>query len=80
VAHLRTNGQVERANIMILEDLKPWVFTRLNQLDRRWLQELSTVLWSLRTTPTYAIEYMPYFMAYRPKLSSLLTSSMVPQG
>jgi hypothetical protein len=38
---------------------------RLNQLDRRWLQELSTVLWSLRTTPTYAIEYMPYFMAYR---------------
>jgi transposase InsO family protein len=31
VAHPQTNGQVERANGMILEGLKPRIFDRLNK-------------------------------------------------
>ena len=31
VAHPRTNGQVERANGMVLQGLKPRIFNRLNK-------------------------------------------------
>ncbi|XP_014660409.1 uncharacterized protein K02A2.6-like [Setaria italica] len=31
MAHPRTNGQVKRANGMILQGLKPWIFNRLNK-------------------------------------------------
>jgi transposase InsO family protein len=51
VAHLQTNGQVERANDMILQGLKPRIFDQLNKSGRKWLQELPAVVWSLRTTP-----------------------------
>jgi transposase InsO family protein len=52
VAHPQTNDQVERANGMILQGLKPRIFDRLNKSGRKWLQELSAVVWSLRTTPS----------------------------
>jgi transposase InsO family protein len=50
VAHPQTNGQVERANGMILQGLKPRIFDKLNKSGRKWLQELPAVVWSLRTT------------------------------
>jgi hypothetical protein len=34
VAHPNTNVQVERANVMILQGLKPWIFNELNKFDR----------------------------------------------
>jgi IS30 family transposase len=37
VAHPQTNGQVERANGMILQGLKTRIFDRLNKSGRRWL-------------------------------------------
>jgi transposase InsO family protein len=37
VAHPQTNGQVERANGMILQGLKPRIFDRLNKSGRKWL-------------------------------------------
>ena len=40
VAHPQTNGQVERANGMILQGLKPRIFNKLNKFGRRWLTEL----------------------------------------
>jgi transposase InsO family protein len=64
VAHPRTNGQVERANGMILQGLKPRIFDPLNKFGRRWLQELPAVLWSLRTTRSRATGYTPFFMVY----------------
>jgi len=50
VAHPRTNGQVERANGMILQGLKPRIYNRLKKFGKKWVEELSLVLWSLRTT------------------------------
>ena len=44
VAHPQTNGQVERANGMILQGLKPRIFNKLNKFDRRWLTELPSVI------------------------------------
>jgi transposase InsO family protein len=54
IAHPQTNGQVERANNMMLQGLKPRIFDRLNKSGRKWLQELSSAVWSLRTTPSRA--------------------------
>ena len=34
VGHLRTNGQVERTNGMVLQGLKPRIFDRLNKYAR----------------------------------------------
>jgi transposase InsO family protein len=44
VANPRTNGQVEHANGMILQGLKPRIFNKLNKFDRSWLAELPSVI------------------------------------
>jgi len=66
VAHPKTNGQVERANGMILQGLKPRIFNRLNKFGKRWLKELPAVVWSLRTSRSRAdLEYeSPRVQAY----------------
>jgi transposase InsO family protein len=62
VAHPQTNGQVEWANSMILQGLKPRIFDRLNKSGRKWLQELPAVVWSLRTTPSRATGFTLFFL------------------
>jgi hypothetical protein len=47
---------------MVLQGLKPRIFNRLNKFGRQWVTELPVVLWSLRTTPIRATDYMPFFM------------------
>jgi transposase InsO family protein len=64
VAHPMTNGQVERANGMILQGLKPRIYNDLNKFDRRWMKELPSVVWSLRTTPSRATGFTPFFLVY----------------
>jgi transposase InsO family protein len=64
VAHPQTNGQVERANGMILQGLKPRIFDRLNKPGRKLLQELPAVVWSHRTTPSRATGFTPFFLVY----------------
>jgi transposase InsO family protein len=44
MAHPQKNGQVERANVMILQGLKPRIFNRLNKFGRRWVAKLPVVL------------------------------------
>jgi hypothetical protein len=63
VAHPKTNGQVERANGMI-QGLKPRIFKRLDKFRARWVAELPSVLWSLRTTPSRATGFTPFFMVH----------------
>ena len=49
---------------MLLQGLKPMIFNRLNKFGARWVAELPAVLWSLRTTPSRATGYTPFFMIY----------------
>jgi transposase InsO family protein len=49
VAHPRANGQVERANGMILDALRKKVFDKSEKLAGKWMRELPYVVWSLRT-------------------------------
>jgi len=49
---------------MVLQGLKPRIFNRLNKFGGRWVAELPAVLWSLRTTPSQATGYTPFFMVY----------------
>jgi hypothetical protein len=64
VAHPRTKGQVERTNDMVLQGLKPRINNRLQKFPRRWVAELPAVLWRLRTTPSWATGFTPFFMVY----------------
>ena len=64
VGHLRTNGQVERANGMILQGLKPRIHNRLKKFGKKWLAELPSVIWSLRNTPSRATGFTPFFLVY----------------
>jgi hypothetical protein len=59
-----TNGQVERANGMILQGLKPRIYNDLNKFGRRWMKELPSVVWSLRMTPRRATGFSPFFLVY----------------
>jgi hypothetical protein len=72
VTHQRTNGQVERANDLKLQGMKPRIFTqeskdvhaRLSTRARRWATKVASVLWSLRTAPNRSTNFTPFFMVY----------------
>jgi transposase InsO family protein len=69
VAHPMTNGQVERANGMILQGLKPRIYNDLNKFGKQWIKELPSVVWSLRTTPSRATSFSLFFLLYGPRPS-----------
>ena len=60
VAHPQTNGQVERINGLIGDGLKK----RLTGAAGAWVEELPSVLWSLRTTPNRSTQYTPFFLVH----------------
>jgi hypothetical protein len=64
IAHPKTNGQVERTNGMVLQGLKPRIFDKLNKHGKKWAAELPLVLWSLRTMPSRATGFTPFFLVY----------------
>jgi hypothetical protein len=50
---------------MILQGLKSRIFKHLEKFRARWVAELPSVLWSLRTTPSRATGCTPFFMVHR---------------
>ena len=64
VAHPRANGQVERANGMILDALKKRLHDIGNTKGGKWFKELPSVLWGLRTQPCKSTGHTPYFLTY----------------
>jgi hypothetical protein len=73
VAHQHTNRQVEHANGLILQGLKPCILTQegedvhaqLSTRARKWAVEVPSVLWSLRTTPNRSTNLTPFFIVYK---------------
>jgi ribonuclease HI len=49
VAHPRANGQVERANGMIIDGLKKRLYDENSKKGGKWIHELPHVVWGLRT-------------------------------
>jgi hypothetical protein len=64
VAHPRANGQVERANGMIIEGLKKRLYDENSKKGRKWIHELPHVVWRLRTQPSKATGQTPFFLVY----------------
>jgi hypothetical protein len=49
---------------MILDALKKRLYRANNKHPERWLKELSTVVWGLRTQPSRNTGVSPYFMVF----------------
>jgi hypothetical protein len=62
VAHPRANGQVERANGMIIEGLKKRLHDENNKKGGKWIHELPHVVWGLRTQSSKATGQTPFFL------------------
>ena len=67
VAHHRANGQVERANGMILDALRKRLYDREQKHPGKWLKELPSVVWGLRTQPSCNTGVSLYFMVFGSK-------------
>jgi hypothetical protein len=64
VAYPRANGQVERANGMVLDALKKRLHDAANSKRGKWIKELPNALWGLRSQPTKPTGQSPYFLVY----------------
>jgi hypothetical protein len=64
VAHPRANGQVERANGMVLDAFKKRLHDAANSKGCKWIKELPNVLWRLRAQPSKPTGQSPYFLVY----------------
>jgi hypothetical protein len=64
VAHPKTNGQVEKANGLICNGIKERLLVPLEEAKNAWVDELPSVLWSLRTTPNAATHETPFFLVH----------------
>jgi hypothetical protein len=64
VAHPLCNGQVERANDMVLQALKDCIYDDASNYATRWLAELPQMIWGLRTQVSSATGFSPFFLVY----------------
>jgi hypothetical protein len=64
VAHPKSNGQVEKANRLVYAGLKKRLLRPLKRAAGAWVEELPSVLWSLRTTPNSSTGYTPLFLLF----------------
>jgi hypothetical protein len=64
VAHPKTNGQVKKANGLICNGIKKRLIAPLEKAKHAWVDELPSVLWSLRTTPNAATQETPFFLVH----------------
>jgi transposase InsO family protein len=64
MSHPQSNGQVERANGLILAGIKPHLEEPLRRAAGAWAEKLDAVLWSLHTTPNRSTGFTPFFLVY----------------
>ncbi|XP_027181756.1 uncharacterized protein LOC113780142 [Coffea eugenioides] len=74
VGHPQANGQAENFNRTLLHGFK----IRLHRAGSSWMEELSNVLWSYRTTPRSSTQETPFSLTYGSKTvvpAEFITSS-----
>jgi hypothetical protein len=64
VAHPKRNRQVKKANGLICNGIKKRLLAPLEKAKHAWVDELPSVLWSLRTTPNVATQETPLFLVH----------------
>jgi transposase InsO family protein len=64
VAHPQTNGQVKRANGLILHGMKTRMFHDLEAKGKNWHKELPSVLWAPHTNINRATRDTPFHLVY----------------
>ena len=62
--HSQSNGQVERANGLILAGIKPRLLEPLARAVDAWEEELPSILWSLRKNPNRSTGFTPFFLVH----------------
>jgi hypothetical protein len=67
VGHPRANGQVERANGMVLDALKKQLHDAATTKGGKWIKEIPNALWGLHTQPSKPTRQSPYFLVYDSK-------------
>jgi hypothetical protein len=68
MAHLKTNGKVEKANGLICNGIKKRLLAPLEKAKHAWVDELPSVLWSLQTIPNAANQETPFFLVHGTEL------------
>ncbi|KAK1617649.1 hypothetical protein QYE76_023166 [Lolium multiflorum] len=63
VAHPQAMAKL-KDNALVLSGIKPRLIEPLEKSPGCWLDELPSVLWSIRTTPNRSTGYTPFFMVY----------------
>jgi hypothetical protein len=58
------NGQVERADMLILQGMKTIMFHDLEARGSNWHKELPSVLWAFRTNINRATRNTPFNLVY----------------
>jgi hypothetical protein len=64
VAHLKTNRQVKKSNGLICNGIKKTLLAPHEKAKHAWVDELPSVLWSLRTTPNATTQETPFFLVH----------------
>jgi hypothetical protein len=64
VVHPQMNGQVEKANGLICNAIRKRLLAPLEKAKHAWVDELPSVLWSLRTTPNAATQETHFFLVH----------------
>jgi hypothetical protein len=72
VAHPKTNGQVKKANGLICNGIKKRLLAPLEKAKHAWVDELPSMLWSLRTTLNAATQETPFFLVHGAKAMLLV--------
>jgi hypothetical protein len=65
VAHPRANGQVERANGLILDGFKKKLYDGDSKKGGKWINEISSVIWGFCTQRSKAAGQSHLFLFYR---------------
>jgi hypothetical protein len=63
IAHPK-KGQVEKANGLICNRIKKRLLAPLEKAKHAWVDELPSVLWSLRTMPNAANQETPFLLVH----------------